>query len=114
MERHCPYRSASGKTGIQHREFMNWHLCSLMNRFDRFRGTLEEDMIYNITSFMLADARKSYTPVDNPHRIRLTQNTRVAEVNPQPENFPYYAYDAKPLDVLALRTCDNKLSYQMS
>lgn len=84
-------------------------VCLPANRFDKFRGTLEESMIYNITSFMLADARKSYRPVDNPHRIRLTQNTKVTLANPQPENFPCYAYDAKPFDVLALLTGDNTL-----
>lgn len=91
--------------------------CLPANRFDKFRGTLEEGMIYNIVSFMLADPRKSYRAVDNPHRIRLdnphrirlTQNTRVTIVNPQPENFPCYAYDAKPFDVLTQRVGDSSL-----
>lgn len=83
--------------------------CLPANRFDKFRGTLEKGMIYNIASFILADARNTYRTVDNPHRIRLTQTTRVTLLNPQPEDFPYYAYDAKPFDALALRIGNNKL-----
>ncbi|XP_047091234.1 uncharacterized protein LOC124703069 isoform X2 [Lolium rigidum] len=65
---------------------------------DEFRDKLKEGRVYMIESFMIIGPRPNYRAIDHYHRFRISQNTKISEILPEPENFPLYAYDAKSFD----------------
>jgi hypothetical protein len=65
---------------------------------DQFRDKLKEGRAYMIESFMIVGHRPNYRATDHYHRFRISQNTKISEILPEPENFPLYAYDAKSFD----------------
>lgn len=72
-------------------------------RMDQFMDKLKEGLVYRLESFMVVGARTGYRTAEHDYRIRISQNTKVKEVVPEPENFPLYAYDAKSFDAIRPR-----------
>jgi hypothetical protein len=70
----------------------------LEERMEQFRDKLEEGKAYKLESFMVVDPRPNYRATDHCYRLRISQNTKINEILPEPENFPLYAYDAKSFD----------------
>ena len=83
--------------------------CIPANRIDQFKQSLREGTVYKLQSFIVSGARSKYRAVNSPYRIKFTQWTKIAEVNPPPEGFPLFAYDAKPFDALQSRIGNNTL-----
>ncbi|KAK1650858.1 hypothetical protein QYE76_068663 [Lolium multiflorum] len=70
----------------------------LEKRMEQFKDKLEEGKVYKLESFMVVDPRPNYRATDHCYRLRISQNTKINEILPEPENFPLYAYDAKSFD----------------
>ncbi|KAM0870056.1 hypothetical protein ACQ4PT_040276 [Festuca glaucescens] len=47
---------------------------------------------------MIVGPRPNYRATDHCHRFRISQNTKINEILPEPDDFPLYAYDAKSFD----------------
>jgi hypothetical protein len=74
------------------------------SRINLYKKKLKEDSIYRIESFMVTPARDSYRVANHPYRIQLSQQTKMTEIIPEPDNFPICACDVKSFDVLVART----------
>ncbi|KAM0859116.1 hypothetical protein ACQ4PT_047401 [Festuca glaucescens] len=79
------------------------------NRIDQFKSQLKQGSVYTFEQFGLSDARGLYKAVEHQYRIRFTQRTKIKEFITYPPNFPVYAYNVKPFDILSTRTDNNTL-----
>ena len=77
--------------------------CLPENNIQRFSDKLKEGLLYEIESFIVVGARNNYRVADHAFRIKIGQQTKITEIDPPLEDFPYYAYDAKPFEVLEKR-----------
>ena len=74
--------------------------CLPENNVRRFGDKLKESLVYEISSFMVVNARNSYRVADHAFRIKIGQQTKIKEINLPPESFPFYAYKAESFDTL--------------
>lgn len=77
--------------------------CLPENNIEQFGDKLKEGLLYEIESFIVVGARNSYRVADNTFRIKIGQQTKITEIDPPSEDFPYYAHNAKPFEILAKR-----------
>ena len=73
--------------------------CLPENNVGRFSDKIKESLVYEISSFMVINARNTYRVADHAFRIKIGQQTKIKEIHPPPEDFPIYAYNAKPFDI---------------
>ncbi|KAM0906765.1 hypothetical protein ACQ4PT_016570 [Festuca glaucescens] len=79
------------------------------NRIDQIKSQLKQGSVYTFEQFGLSDARGLYKAVEHQYRICFTQRTKIKEFITYPPNFPVYAYNVKPFDILSTRTDNNTL-----
>ncbi|CAM0949019.1 unnamed protein product [Alopecurus aequalis] len=77
--------------------------CLPENNMQRFSDKLKESLLYEISSFIVVAARNSYRVAEHAFRIKIGQQTKIREIDPPLEDFPFYAYNAKPFDTLEKR-----------
>lgn len=81
--------------------------CVGKKRVAVFKGKLKEDTVYKIEQFMLTGQKMRNQVAEHPYRIKLAKYTKIAEIVPQPEDFPFYTYRIKSFDELEGRIGDN-------
>lgn len=77
--------------------------CLPESNIQRFDDKLKEGLVYEFESFMVIAARNSHRVASHASRIKIGQQIKITEIDPPPDDFPYYAHSAKPFEVLAKR-----------
>ena len=72
-----------------------------------FTGKLKEDTVYKIQQFMVAGQKMRHRVAERLYKIKLTKYTKIIEVSPQPDNFPFYTYNIKSFNQLENCVGDN-------
>jgi replication factor A1 len=70
---------------------------------DRFKETIKEGSVYNLSYFRARNSGANYRPVANDLMLVFTKWTKIEEVVNIPPSFPLYAYSLASMDDLQAR-----------
>lgn len=61
------------------------------------KPSLQEGRILAIRKFFVKNAKPQFKVVDGPYMIKLNKRTQIAQVHPEPLEFPRYVYTLTPI-----------------